>query len=97
MKLAMLSDIHSFIGLIRQLNGEFKASQRAYVTAAWVAQRADKQEQLATSLYRLGASIGRTGAGGDPQKMTSTVKKANAVMLLDDATEDTELVQDLIG
>ena len=78
---AILSDIHSFIGLIRHLNSEFRASQRAYVSAAWIAQHVVEKKQLAASLYRLGTSFGKTG---NHHQMMSTLEKAYAVWVGED-------------
>jgi hypothetical protein len=81
----ILSDIHSFIGLIRQLNGEFISSQRAYVSAAWIAQRVVEKDQLAVSLYRLGTSFGKSG---HHLQMISTLEKAYAVWVEEDEVVD---------
>lgn len=77
----VLSDVHSFIGLIRERNGEYESSHAAYVSAAWIAQRTEK-EQLAVSLYRLGTLYGKKGC---PQQMVATMKKACAVYNKDGA------------
>jgi len=59
-----VADIHSFIGLIRQNNGEHETAQRSYLSAVYIIaslQLPKHKDRLAVSLYRLGKSYGKTG------------------------------------
>lgn len=67
-----LAEIHTFIGLIRQRDGEYLSSQRAYVSAAWISRNTEKAA-LAASLFRLAKSYGKTG---DKRKMRATLQQA---------------------
>jgi tetratricopeptide (TPR) repeat protein len=61
-----VAEIHSFIGLIKEVHGNYDFACQSYVKALWIASQATApqqfpKDQLAVILCRLGNAYGRTG------------------------------------
>jgi hypothetical protein len=78
---ASLSEVHSFIGKIREDGRNYQAATRSFVAALWMLSQQTpaelSEEQLAITLYRLGSSYGRIG---DHVQMKATLKRAFALL-----------------
>jgi tetratricopeptide (TPR) repeat protein len=58
-----VAEIHSFIGLIQEVHGNYDSACKSHVKALWVASQATDfpEDQRAAILCRLGNAYGRTG------------------------------------
>jgi tetratricopeptide (TPR) repeat protein len=63
-----VAEIHSFIGLIKEVHGNYDLACQSYVKALWIASQATApqnnkftKDQLAVILCRLGNAYGRSG------------------------------------
>jgi tetratricopeptide (TPR) repeat protein len=58
-----VAEIHSFIGLIQEVHGNYDSACKSHVKALWVASQATDfpEDQRAAIFFRLGNAYGRTG------------------------------------
>lgn len=87
-----LAQAQTFIGLIRQQTGQYRSSQQAYVNAAWIARNSER-EVLASSLFRLAKSYGKTG---EKRKMRATLQQAYEVFNLGQDESETTSSENLL-
>jgi hypothetical protein len=77
-----VAEIHSFIGLIKEVHGNYDLACQSHVKALWIASQATApqnfpNEQLALILCRLGNAYGRTGNYNQMQYLLDKAEEIN--------------------
>jgi tetratricopeptide (TPR) repeat protein len=79
-----VAEIHSFIGLIKEVHGNYDFACKSYIKALWITSQASAphnfpKDELAIILYRLGNAYGRSGNYGQMQYVLDKAVEINNV------------------